>query len=43
MVYTLIAYGFIWLLVFGYILFLHGRQSRLENQLNILEEMINEK
>lgn len=37
------AFGGVWLLVLGYVLFLGQRQSQLEQELRSLEEVLNER
>jgi CcmD family protein len=40
--YLLAAYTVIWAVVFGYILYLRGKQRRLQRQLELLEKNLNE-
>ncbi|WP_167935748.1 CcmD family protein [Halothermothrix orenii] len=40
MSYLVIAYGFIWLLILGYIFFINRQQIRLERELEIMEERL---
>ena len=35
-----IAYSVIWLGLFGYLVYLHMNQSKLANELKLLEEMV---
>ena len=38
--YLLAAYTVIWVIVFGYVLFMQRKQSRLQRQINLLQESI---
>ncbi len=42
MFYVFLAYGVIWALLSGYMVFLHKRQSALKKEIELLKEMESE-
>jgi CcmD family protein len=42
MVFFTLGYMIIWLLVLGYTLFIHRQQGKLERELVVLEELLDE-
>ncbi len=41
--YFFAAFAAIWAAVFGYVIFLHRRQRKLEQEVDLLQEMVDEK
>jgi len=41
--YIFAAYAIVWVVVFGYVLFLFNKQRRLKQEINSLKEMLKEK
>ena len=42
-VYLFLAYSFIWVGIFGFIWYMYKKTTSLEQQVELLQEMVNEK
>ncbi|HHT68955.1 MAG TPA: CcmD family protein [Firmicutes bacterium] len=43
MTFFAIGYTVIWLLLLGYTLFIHGQQRKLEKEVELLQELVDER
>lgn len=43
MTFFAIGYMLIWLLLLGYTVFIHGQQTKLEKEVNLLQELVQER